>query len=288
MGGSLLVVQSILWEFVRMQPDNNYLVDPWSYRGLESIHGIVFATIGLALFAASFVVAQKATQEPRVSLSVVGGIALIAFVIALIFAGDEDLTLAGDSLGGMVFGLALGYALYLGAQRFSEKSLGSDAGITTVLKGGTGSIIMFVFLAIGFLLIQAILGSGRTMAVPVGVLIMMVLVGALMALTREPSMAANRMLITTSVIAGTAIGMSGAALRSTLVRFQGEGGSIPGEYRDTQVTWGYFLANIGIVLVFIGAVMLWARRRDIVQSQARAAKQRAAAEESAKELAAAG
>ena len=51
------------------------------------------------------------------------------------------------------------------------------------------------------------------------------------------------------------------------------------------MTWGWFLANIGVALVFIGAVSLWGRRRDALQAAARIAAQRAAAEESAAEIA---
>lgn len=286
-GGSLLIVQSIFWEYARMQPDNNYFVDPWSHRGIDSIHGTVFAVIGLALLAASLFVASKVTQQPLVAFGTVAGIAVAAALITLVFAGDEDVTIGGDSLGGAVFGLGLGYTLYLAAQRYTERGLGDDATATRALRGGTGALLLVGFLVIGFFIAQLLFGAGNTYPAPIGVLILMTVIGLLTSLMREPSMAANRMLIATTVVAGTAIGMSGAAIRSTLIRLQAEGGNIPGQYRDTQVTWGYFLANIGVMVVFIGAVMLWARRRDIVQSQQRAAKQRAAAEESAQEFAAA-
>lgn len=286
-GGAIVIMQSIFWEYARMKPDNNYLVTPWSARGLDSVHGTVFFVIGAALLVAGLVVASKWTQDPRNSLITVGGIIVGAVIITLVFAGDEEATLGGG-LSGAVIGLGLGYLIFLALKRYTASNGGPDSTAAQVLSGGTGALSMFALLGIGIFLSNLILGEGRELAAPVAILFIMVLLGGLMALGKETSMAANRMLIATSVVAGTAIGLSGAAIRSTLVRLQAEGGNIPGEYRDTQVTWGYFLANIGVVLFFMGAVMLWARRRDVVQAQARAAKQRAAAEESAAELAAAG
>jgi len=286
-GGAIMIMQSLLWEYARMKPDNNYLVTPWSARGLDSIHGVVFLVIGAALLAAGLIIGSSFTREPRNSLLTVAGIVFAAVLFTVVFASGEAATVGGG-LGGIVFGLALGYTLFLGAQRLAERQYGASSSQARVLKGGTGSLILIVALGVGTLLTSAILGNGREFAAPVAVFILMTLIGALVSLMRQAAMAANRMLIATAVVAGTAMGLSGAAIRSTLVRLQAEGGNIPGQYRDTQVTWGYFLANIGVVIFFMGAVMLWARRRDVVQAQQRAAKQRAAAEASAAELAAAG
>lgn len=286
-GGAIMVMQSLFWEYARMKPDNNYLVTPWSARGMDSIHGVVFLTIGAALLVAGLVVASNFTKEPRNALTVVGGIAFAAVALTVVFAGGEEVTV-GSGLGGIVLGLGVGFALYLGLQRAVERRSGAESAAADALRGGTGSLVLIVSLVVGSLLVSIIFGDGTTMAAALGMLIVMGVLGAITSLMKQPAMAANRMLMASSIVAGTVIGLSGAAIRSTLVRLQAEGGNIPGQYRDTQVTWGYFLANIGVVLFFIGAVMLWARRRDIVQAEQRAAKQRAAAEASAAELAAAG
>ncbi len=287
LGGAIMVMQSLFWEYARMKPDNNYLVNPWSTRGLDSIHGVVFAVIGAALLVAGLVIGSKFTRDPRNSLIVVAGVVVAAVLFTVVFAGGETATVGGG-LGGIVLGLLIGYTIYVAAQRVTERQYGAGSSQARLLKGGTGTLLLLVALGIGTVLSNAIFGDGREFAAPVAVLILMALIGALVSLMREVAMAANRMLIATTIVAGTAIGLSGAAVRSTLVRLQAEGGNIPGQYRDTQVTWGYFLANIGVVVFFMGAVMLWARRRDVVQAQQRAAKQRAAAEASAAELAAAG
>ena len=286
-GGALMVMQSLIWEYARMKPDNNYLVMPWSARGLDSIHGVVFLVLGAALLIAGLLVASDFTKEPKNSLMAVAAMVVAAVVVTLVFAGGETVTV-GSGLGGTVLGLGVGFVIYLAAQRFAESGLDPESGAANVLRGGTGSLILLGSLIVGSLLTGLIFGDGIEMSAAVAIFIVMLVLAAVTSLMRQPAMAANRMLMATAVVTGTVIGLSGAAIRSTLVRLQAEGGNIPGVYRDTQVTWGYFLANIGVVLFFMGAVMLWARRRDVVQAEQRAAKQREAAEASAAELAAAG
>ncbi len=285
-GGALVVVISIVWEFARMQPDNNYLANPWAHRGYESVHGTIFATIGLVLLVAVLLVASKASQSLWNSLAIVAAMIIAGWLIALVFAGGEDVTVASDSIVAFLLAVAIGIGIAFGATRYAEaRSL--DA-VANTLGGATGTLIKMAIIFVVTILLGLIIGDEMTVPAHVGILIIMVLLGVVTSLMKTPSMAANRMLIASALVAGTAIGFSGAAIRSTLIRLQSETDPfIPGQYRDTQVTWGYFLANIGVILVFIGAVMLWARRRDIVQSQQRAAKQREAAEASARELAAA-
>lgn len=287
-GGSLVVIQSVFWEYARMRPDYRFLVEPWAIRGFDSIHGVVFATIGVGLLAAVLPVAARLSTTSRNSVLIVAGMVVAAFIITLIFARDEDVSLSGDSIGAIVFGVGLGLTLHLAVVRLAESGRLGEAPRRT-LAGATGGLIMLAVVIFVVLLMRVVLGTETTMGTPFAVLLLMTVIGVAMALLRPHSMASHRMLMAATVIGGTVIGLSAAAIRSTLVRIQAETGPLfaSGQYRDTQVTWGYFLANIGVVLTFAGAVMMWARRRDIVQSQQRAARQRQAAEESAQELAAA-
>jgi len=92
------------------------------------------------------------------------------------------------------------------------------------------------------------------------------------------------MLIFSISIGGAAIGLSAAAIREHLIGEQLTLTGITGQYKDTQITSGYFIALAGILLAFVGAVSLWAKRRDIISNEQRAEKQRAAAEASAAEI----
>ena len=280
------MIQSIVWEFARMKPDNKYFLEPWAYRGFESIHGTVFAVIGFALLVAVVLVASKASQALRNSIAIVALMVVAAWLIALVFAGGADFTLTSDSIVAFLLAAALAFVVVFSARRYAEHR--SFDAASSALKGATGALVVVAAIAAFVVIVGAIVGDQKTVPAHIAVLIVMIILALLMILMKTPSMAANRMLMASTLVAGTAIGFSGAAIRSTLTRLQSEMEPfIPGQYRDTQVTWGYFLANIGVFLVFIGAVMLWARRRDIVHSQQRAAKQREAAEASARELAAA-
>jgi hypothetical protein len=113
-----------------------------------------------------------------------------------------------------------------------------------------------------------------------------VLVG--IAVTGSPAeLAANRMLIFSTVGGGGAIALSAAAARSNLITAQLELDGIAGKFQDSQITSGWFVALFGILVAFVGAVSLWARRRDIIINQQRAERQRVAAEASAAEIQAA-
>jgi hypothetical protein len=285
-GGALVVIMSVAWEYARMKPDNKYLVLPWAYRGYESIHGTVFVVIGAALLICVLLVASKASQKLRNSIAIVAGMVVAGWLIAIVFASGEDVTVASDSIVAFLLAVAIGIGITFGATRLAE-SRSLDA-VANVLSGATGALVKVVVIFLFTIVLGLLIGDELTIPAHIGILVVMLVLGTLMSLMRTPSMAANRMLLASTLVAGTAIGFSGAAIRSTLTRFQSETEPfIASEYRDTQVTWGYFLANIGVILVFAGAVMLWARRRDIVQSQQRAAKQREAADASARELAAA-
>ena len=280
------MIASLAWEFARMKPDNKYFIEPWSYRGYESIHGTVYAVIGLALLVTVLLVASKASQSFRNSMAIVAAMVLVGWLIAVAFTSGEDFTLTGDSIVAFLLAAAAGVCLVLGGRRVAEnRSLDT---VSNFLKGATGALSFIVATGIMVVILGMVIGDETTVPAHIAVLIVMVILAVLVSLMKTPSMAANRMLMAGTIVAGAAIGFSGAAIRSTLTRLQSETEPfIPGQYRDTQVTWGYFLANIGILFVFAGAVMLWGRRRDVVQSQQRAAKQREAAEASAKEFAAA-
>ncbi len=287
--GALIVVQSVLWECVRMKPTNNYFIEPWSYRGFESVHGVVVAVIGIALLATVLVVAGNFNTTSQNSIILVGAMVVVGWLIALVFTGGEDVTVDGSSIVGFLLSAGIAMTIQHSVRRMVESGrMSGGERLLKLLSGATGSLILVITIFVVSFVLGLILGDETTIPAHLAVLIVLLVMGVLMSVMKTASMSANRMLLAMAVVAGSAIGFSGAAMRSTLTRFQLETEPfIPGEYRDTQVTWGYFLANIGVALVFIGAVMLWARRRDIVAAQQRAAKQREAAEESARELAAA-
>ena len=282
--GGLLTAASILWEYARMNPAYRFLVDPWSFRGYESVHGAIALVIGLGLAAVAFVTKSTRSTERQPAIAIVVATAVAATVIAFVFD-------PGDDIGFNAFlAIVFGFLFALIAMRLNQRRLMNDLPIGAKPKT---SVSFFTWLA-AFVVFSVILilvsGSIDSLSFPIVVALVFLLLGALSVATNPLELAAARMLIYSTVLAGAAIGLSGGAIRSTLVRLQTDPEStigIAAQLKDTQVTWGYFLANIGIMLVFFGAVGQWARRRDALQAAARIAAQRAAAEASAAEIAAA-
>lgn len=278
--GALLTIQSIFWEYARMRPDYGFIVEPWSMRGFDSVHGSIIASIGVLALVSFLLVNWSGAEKPLVGAGITLFIVAGATAIPAVFGGGDYTITPGFALIAVVT-LILGIVLY--------RIIGSLAKGTSLINNSwfRALLLIVLFGGIGFALNAAIGGQELSMPQWAAIGIVFVLLAA-MSLAPEPrELAANRMLMFSSVVGAAAIALSAGAVRSTLVRLQQEAVGVPSQYRDTQVTSGHLLAVIGMVLVFFAAVALWARRRDMILTAARAAKQREAAEASAAEIAAA-
>lgn len=266
---------SIAWELTRMNPNTAYVVQPWSQRGYEVIHGSVTFTLGALLFLAGLLTMWERSKEPMVSRLIAVAMGAGAIGVAAIYGTDEK-TMGGGALGWILAALG-GYVIQAAVKPYLPKTN------TAVQRG----LALVVFVVGTLVLSAAFLGRSSDALPVVWVSIAAVLLVGL-ATTGEPAaLAANRMLILSTVAAGAAIGLSAAASRTALLEAQVELDGIVGQYKDTQITSGYFLALFGILLAFVGAVSLWAKRRDIIINQQRAERQREAADASAAEIQAA-
>lgn len=266
---------SIIWELVRMNPATSYLVEPWSLRGYEIVHGSVTFTIGALIFLAGLLTIWDKSKTPLFSRLIAALMGAGAIGVAAIYGTDEK-TMGGGFVGWIVAFVA-GYVIQSAITPFLPK-------MNSVVRTLTSLAILAVSAVI---LYAALLGNERS-ALPV----VWVSIGAVLlvgvAITGKPAeLAANRMLIFSIVAGGTAIALSAAASRTALLDAQFELDGIVGQFKDTQVTSGWFVALFGMLLAFLGAVSLWAKRRDIIINQQRAERQRIAAEASAAEIQAA-
>lgn len=299
--GAVMIVQSVFWEVARMRPDYGFLVSPWAVRGFDTDHGSVLVAIGLALLSAVLLTLWDRSQDTRISLAIVGFIAVAAVVITAIFARrpavdpttgfdvvDTEgnlatevarVTIPFNFLVLLVLALLVAHFVY----QFIDAQL--QPRIALLQRRGTMVIVRVAVLGASVLVLQVTF-SGKSVEVLgwVAMVGVMVVVVALASGSRPRELAANRMLILTSVVAGGALSLSAGAMRSTLIRLQVEETGSAALFKDTQITWGYFLAVIGTVLVFVGAVTMWARRRDFIINLQRARRQRAAAQASAAEI----
>ena len=243
---------SLVWELTRMHPQTSYLIEPWSLRGFESVHGSVTFTIGLLILAAGALTMFDFALKPVPSRLIAGLIALAGIGVAVVY-GNDARTMGGGMIG---WGLALlaGYILKGLVGRFVPdiSSTVNSAVSLGIVIGGALVLNLLLF------------GSSRSADPWVWVTVVAVMLFGLAITGRHAELSANRMLIMAIVGGGAAIALSAAAARMNLLAAQITESGIAGQYKDTQITSGYFVALIGILLAFIGATSMWASRRDVI------------------------
>ena len=247
---------SIIWELVRMNPNTPYLVEPWSLRGYETVHGSVTFTIGALIFGAGLLTMWEKSKQPLYSRLIAALMGVGAIGVAAIY-GTDDKTMGGG-FAAWIVAIVAGYVIQAAIKPLLPKT---NSVVRTLISLGV--------LVISALVLYAVLLGTERSALPV----VWVSIGALV--------------LVGLAVTGAAIALSAAASRSALLDAQLELDGVGGQFKDTQVTSGWFLALFGVLLAFVGAVSLWAKRRDIIINQQRAERQRLAAEASAAEIQAA-
>ena len=275
--GPVIVMASIVWEYARTDPAYGFLVEPWSIRGYEIAQGWAYFAIGMALLLLGLAVMPARAVEVRYSASVVGIAAVLAGILGF-FLGPDTISI---TFTGLIMA-ALGLLLWIMINRtFKSLVLPRVPALDrflyrTIISLG---ILAAIFLGMLFTVAESTVSMNPGIAAFIGVGLL-----ALFALATKPhGLAANRLLIYLSVVGGGIITLSGGSLRSSLQAAQIETIGVGAQYKDVQVSYGWFLALFGIAVVFIGAVAVWATRRDTIIARSRARAQREAAERSAQE-----
>lgn len=277
-----MMMGSITWEYARNSADYTYLVQPWSIRGHETIHGWIIFVAAVLLLIGGLFTSMERSLKPRYSALIVGYIVLGATVFAAVFAKDT-VTVTFSTLYIISLSLLLAAAISL-----SLRSLKGDS-----IKWLRRSLVTFVplFVVLYFLFTATVSGTSVTVETWLLVLILMLSIGVMSLAIKPVDMGANRMMIIASILGGAVVWFSAGAIRQSFIEIQLEtdqGGGLYGvaaQYKDTQAASGWWIAGLGTFVIFIGAVGLWAKRRDIVAAIARAKKQREAADESSREIA---
>jgi hypothetical protein len=276
--GPVIVMASIVWEYARTNPAYGYLVEPWALRGYDMPEGWIYFAIGSGLLLLGLAVMPARAVELPYAASVV--------VITTVVAGILGMVLGPDSISITFNGIimaALSLLLWIMVYRtFKSLVLPRVPAldrflIRTLISIGTlVGIFAIIFVTVGESTVA--MNPGVALFSGVGLL-------ALFALATAPhGLAANRLLIYLSVLGGAIITLSGGALRSSLQEAQVDAIGVAAQYKDVQVSYGWFIALLGMAVVFVGAVAVWATRRDIIIARARARAQREAAEKSAQEI----
>lgn len=280
--GPAIMMSSIVWEYARTKSSYNYLVQPWSIRGYDTIHGWIIVTVAVLLLIGGLLTSMERSMQPRYSALIVVYIVIAATGFAAAFAKD-DVTVTMSTVTNIVLSILLASSIAL-----ALRSLLGEA-----RKWLSRALLTFIplFLVFFFLFGATLADNAITLSPWALVFIVFLVLGALTITIKPMDMGANRMIIIASVAAWLVVLLSAGAIRQSLIDLQTETDQgnglfgIAAQYKDTQAAGGWWLAGFGTFVMFLGAVGLWAKRRDIVAGIARAKKQRAAAEKSAREIA---
>lgn len=279
--GPAIIAASVVWVYATTNKEYNFLVAPWSLRGHETDHGAVFLALAVLLLIGGLATSWEGTLKNAVSSSVAAYFVIAATVFAFLFA-DRDLSVSVTSVMNVIFSLFIAVATAIALRGL----LGARVGLFK--RALPTTIVLFIV----FFSLSALTVVGTEISGPVWIFVFFIflLFAGLSVAIRPINMAGNRMLVMSAVAGWGVIVLSAGAIRQhlidtqlTTVQSNGTVG-IAAQYKDTQAALGWWLAGLGAFVLFIGAVGLWAKRRDIVAALARARKQREAAEQSAREI----
>jgi hypothetical protein len=279
--GPAVLISTILWEIARTNPTYAFLVNPWSIKGHETVHGWVFVWLGAALLVGGMLVLWERSTSGVVRLAVLSYFVVVGTALVAGFARDQTSVTVGTMLG-----VAIALFVALIVLRFSRSTVAKA--VPFMGRGWVQAMLLIVIWAITFVILTATLIDKRlTMNSWVAMFGLLVLLAVYASAAVPRGLAANRLLIYTSILAILTVVTSAGAIRSTLLRLQREAEGFGAEYRDVQVGLGWFVGVFGMAILFAGAVGLWARRQDLLVALTRARRQREAAEKSAAEIGAA-
>jgi hypothetical protein len=280
--GPAIIIASVVWEVARVNKSFSFVIAPWAIRGYESDHGLVFASLGILLLIGGIAVSWEGAMKNRTSIALAAYLVVAATAFAYLFAKDREITLTVTTVLSVVVATILATAISLALRSiFGQR-------IRFFRRAMTTFIIVFA-LVVG-VLYATLVGSELVLETWILVLFVALLTGGLSIAIQPIGLAANRVLIVASVAAWAVIIMSAGALRQHLIdtqmaTVQADGSiGIAAQYKDVQAAPGWWLAGLAATILFVGSVGLWARRRDIVATHARAKRQRAAAEISTREI----
>ncbi len=262
-----------------MHPETSYIVDPWSLRGFQSIHGSVIFTVGTLMLVFGLLTTFEFSLRAANSRGLAALMGLAAVGVAFLY-GTDDRTMGGG-VTGWALALLAAYVVRKAIAKVLPTWLPQVSSTIRTLIG------LAVFLVTALLFNLLLFGTESTVQPWVWVAAIAAILVGLAVVGQHAELSANRMLIFSSVGGWLTIALSAAAARTNLLDAQIAESGLAGQYKDTQVTSGYFIALLGMLIVFVGAVSLWAKRRDVIINRVRAEKQRAAAEASAAEIQAA-
>ena len=272
--GMFIMAQSIAWEYVRVKPNFRFLIDPWSFRGYEVTQGVVIAATAVVIAVLAVLLSYGILKE-TLAHSIIGVATLVGFavVVAIITdANDVKIPFIIHIILSVVGAVVIRSLL----EDFIPESWSKRRRATRI------GIWLAGFLVTLFAVAGPLLQNEQPFWIFIAVagLIM----GALAVFRPPQALAGWRMLIN-GIVAIWVMSMTmSASLRVTLEQAQLDTTGLTAEVKNLQITSGVLWAWFGGLVAFVGAVGLWAKRRDEIIAVERARKQQEAARESESQL----
>lgn len=161
-----------------------------------------------------------------------------------------------------------GYESIHGSVTFTIATLLLLAGLLTIWPRSTDpkiSRLITIAMGLGAVGTAIIYGTSEPLLIVLVALGAAALVWA--AIVIGPAeLAANRMLILSTVAGGIAVVASAGASRNDLLAEQLAGAGVADQYGDTSLAIGYYIALVGFFLALVGASGMWQQRRDVLGS----------------------
>lgn len=272
--GMAIMAQSIAWEYVRVKPTFRFLIDPWSFRGYELTQGVVIAAAAAVIAVLAILLAYGILKE-TMAHSILGVSVLVGFAITVTIVTDvKDVQI--PFIVRILLAVVGAVVVRSLLEDFIPKSWNKRRRATRI------GIWLAGFLVILFGVTGPLLSGDR----PVWIFIAVagLLMGAL-AVFRPPRELAGWRMVINGIVAVWVMSMTmSASLRVALNQAQLDATGLTAELKNLQITSGVLWAWFGGLVAFVGAVGLWAQRRDEIIAVERARKQQEAARESESQL----
>lgn len=275
--GVVLMGTSPAWEYARVRPDYPFLVSPWSMRGYEFTQGLVIAACSAAILVLALLLSRGVVKETTAhAAGVVAFVTLFATGVG-IATGIDGVVVGGLGLIMLAF-LGASVLGIVGARFYAEGTAkwirnASKVGIWLV---GTAAILLGI--------LRPLFG-GKERPLWLVLLVVFAILGTF-TLLRPPRALAPWRSVINSIFAVWIIATTMASsLRAELSQLQFATNGVGAEVTDIGITSGVLIAWGGGLLALVGAIGLWAKRRDEIAAHERARRQQEAARESEKQLA---
>lgn len=263
--GGVIVAQSLIWTYVRMQTSwpNNQGLSPVTLRGFDTKQGLILTAGAALLFALCYLIVTKKIKANRSGSMLVTAIIIVFLFGVSLFSNARD-TIAGG-LGALIMGAfgATAIALLLGIV-LPDKLPGRR------LIQLTGWVASFVALAFAFF--EPIFGSTEFPAwVVIGVYF--ALLGVITVVRQPFAVGVYRMVIyTAGALLAMSISMS-TSLRFALQDAQIEASGAGADIGVIQIDNGVIVVWIGFCVALVGTFGLLAQKREDLDTKARARRQ---------------